>query len=188
MARPRKKLQKSDINRNTSIEVSHTIKKIKENERKYTVILVIIFMSIFALVGYKVFSINSDVLIENVSASSYNNYFSASLERIVLTNKDIYSDEEGLKTNKHVINIVNNTNVDKKYKIYFIRDGLDSIKYSLNQKDILKLGEDNLFTEGSVGKGETISLTYNIWIDNQNIDLNKEYQINGHFIVKEIES
>lgn len=185
MARPKRKLQKSDINRNTSIEVSHTIKKIKENERKYTVILVIIFMSIFSIIGYKVFSINSDVLIENVKAYSY---FSASLEKITLTNKDIYNDEEGLKTKKHVLSLTNNTNIDKEYKVYFIEDEnntINNIKYSFNQKDILKLGEGNLFTEGTIRKGESINISYNIWIDNKDIDLDKDYQIKGHFIVKE---
>ena len=46
----KKKLKQANINRNTSIEVSHTIKKIKENERKYTIILVIFFMIIIGIV------------------------------------------------------------------------------------------------------------------------------------------
>ena len=39
-----KKLSSNDINKNSSIQVSHSINKIKENELKYTIILVIIFM------------------------------------------------------------------------------------------------------------------------------------------------
>ena len=111
MARPRKKLQQSDINRNTSVEVSHTIKKIKENERKYTIVLVIIFMSIFSIIGYKLFSVDSNILFNNVSAySKYNSYFSISSEVLTLTNKDIYSDDLGIKTEKDSINITNKTN------------------------------------------------------------------------------
>ena len=188
MARPRKKLQQSDINRNTSVEVSHTIKKIKENERKYTIVLVIIFMSIFSIIGYKLFSVDSNILFNNVSAySKYNSYFSISSEVLTLTNKDIYSDDLGIKTEKHSINITNKTNKNKKYKIYLISENDKSnIRYSFNNIDILKLGDDNLFTEGTIKKGESINIKYNIWVNNQNIDISNEYVYKGKFIIKEI--
>ena len=44
------KLKIEDVNRNSAKNVSHTINKIKSNERKYTIILVFIFMILFIVI------------------------------------------------------------------------------------------------------------------------------------------
>ena len=103
----KKKLKQANINRNTSIEVSHTIKKIKENERKYTIILVIFFMIIIGIVGYNVLTIDNDELYSNIKTASANSpYLSLSSTNITLTNKNIMSEKNGLKSKKYAISII----------------------------------------------------------------------------------
>ena len=195
MARPKKKLKQANINRNTSIEVSHTIKKIKENERKYTIILVIFFMIIIGIVGYNVLTIDNSELYSDIKvASSTNNYLSLSSNNIVLTNKDIISDENGLKNNRYSIHVANNTDRIQKYKVYFISDYKDickcnnkifnknSIHYSINKKDVLTL-KDDLFVEGILKKGEEETIEFNMWIS-EDKKIEEELHFHGHFIIK----
>ena len=197
MARPKKKLQKSDINRNTSVELSHTIKKIKENERKYTIILVIIFMFVIVGIGYKILSIDNTTILSDVkNYSKGNSYFSSSSQKITLTNDNVLEDKDGLSLKKNVIQITNNTNLDKYYKIYFVSDDkelcncgnkifdMKKIRFSLDGSTVLSLGEKNLFAEGVIGKWEKRNITYNIWID-KNVNLDEEYHLHGYFIVEE---
>ena len=66
MGRPIKKLQKSDINKNSSSQVSHTIRKIKENEAKYTAVLVLVFMASFCVIGYFTLRVNHGFLMDSV--------------------------------------------------------------------------------------------------------------------------
>ena len=95
MARKRtKKLNIHDIHKNNDVEVSHAIQKIKENERKYTAILVLIFMSIFVVLGYFSLRVNYHYLSEN-NYLPVNSYSTAG-EVITLTTDNILSDQEGL--------------------------------------------------------------------------------------------
>lgn len=187
----KKKLKQANINRNTSVEVSHTIRKIKENERKYTVILVLFFMIIITIVGYNVLTIDSNELYSDIkTASSNNSYMSLSSNNIILTNKNIMSDEEGLKSKKYAINISNNTGKIKQYKIYFVSDkcncgnkvfSKDDIRYSID-KEVLKLN-DGLFVEGVLKKNESKEIVFNMWISNE-IQEVEELHFHGHFIIK----
>ena len=56
------KLKAEDINKNTGKDISHTISKIQANERKYTIILIIFFVSLFFVVGYFSLRVNTDGL------------------------------------------------------------------------------------------------------------------------------
>ena len=46
------KLKSDDINKNTGRDISHTISKIQANEKKYTIILVLVFMAIFFTISF----------------------------------------------------------------------------------------------------------------------------------------
>ncbi len=190
----KKKLKQANINRNTSIEVSHTIKKIKENERKYTIILVIFFMIIIGIVGYNVLTIDNDELYSNIKTASANSpYLSLSSTNITLTNKNIMSEKNGLKSKKYAISIINNTDKVKQYKIYFVSDDKDictcgnkifnkkSIRYSIDG-DVLSL-DDDLFIEGILRKNEKKDIVFSMWISDE-FKSNEELHFHGHFIIK----
>ena len=194
MARPKKKLKQNDINRNTSIEVSHTIRKIKENERKYTVILVIFFMIVISIVGYHVFTINSDSLYSDIKTGSSNSsYLSLSSSNIVLTKEDILSDDVGMNTNKYIIHLENNTGKIKQYKVYFVSDHKDTckcgnkvfdkkfIRYSVDNE--VKTLKDGLFVDGVLKKNESKDILFNMWISEE-INKNSDLHLHGHFIIK----
>lgn len=186
MGQSRKKLQRDCINRNNSTNISHTINKIKENEVKYTIILVIIFISIFVILGYNFLSIDNYELFDNTIKK--NNYFSISNNLITLTNSNIGSEEVNSKEN--IIHIINNTNFDKNYKIYFkTKDYIDEsilnrVRYSIDGKNIFTLN-DNLFTSGIIKKGEKKDIFYNIWISDEDINLDDNFYLNGYFTVIE---
>lgn len=194
MATKKKKLKQANINRNTSVEVSHTIKKIKENERKYTIILVIFFMIIIGIVGYNVLTIDNNELYSDIkTASNTSSYLSLSSNNITLTNKNIMNDKDGLKSKKYAIHITNNTGKVKKYKVYFVSDDKDNckcgnklfnknnIRYSIDG-DVLSLDND-LFVEGILRKNEKRNIIFNMWISDE-FNSNEELHFHGHFIIK----
>ena len=191
MAKTKKKLKQTDINRNTSIEVSHTIRKIKENERKYTVILVIFFMIILSVVGYHFLTVDNSVIYSDIKTASNNNsYISLSSSNITLTSDDVLSDSLGLKSNKYKIHISNNTNKIKQYKIYLVSSDCkcgnssfdkNSIHYSVDGKNV-DLLTDDLFVEGILKKKEEKDIIYRIWIDDNVV--NKDLHYHGYFILK----
>ena len=195
MARPRKKLIQADINRNSSIEVSHTIKRIKQHERRYTAILVIIFMAIFFVFGYNLLSVNNTKLLSDIkTVSKGQTYFASSSNIEVLTNDDILTDEDGLKSKKSIIHIVNNTNIDKKYKLKLVKTNCEcgnkefdikDIRYSLNQKKVLKPNDDKILLEGTIKKNDKKDIVYNLWVNDINNKYNEEYHLHAHIEVEE---
>lgn len=185
-----KKLKQSDINRNTSIEVSHTIRKIKENERKYTIILVVFFMILFSIVGYNVLSIDNDVILNDVKVASNNSsYYSLSSNVVTMTSENIMSDKEGLNSLGYVIYLENNTKFDKKYKIVLEtkecmcgNNNLDKskIKYSIDGN--IKTLDDDSFYEVNLKKGEKTSIIYKMWVsddvgDSDNLHYHGQFKI-----------
>lgn len=175
------------------IEVPHAIKVLKDNEKKYTIILVIIFMLIITYAGYKVLTIDNSELYSSVNIASNNySYVSITSSNITLTKNDIKSNEEGFNTNKRIIHIVNNTNKIQKYKIYLKSDYKDKcicgnnlidkkyIHYSFNDKDVLTLNDD-LFVEGNLKKKEKKDIIFNMWISDQVVE---DLHFHGHFVLE----
>ena len=103
-----KKLKINDINKSSNQDLGHTIKGIKANERKYTIILVCVFMIIFAVIGYFNFRVDNSLLI-NTDQSFYRNVLSASSMSVTLNNTYIKSDDIGKKDSPYVVNVNNNT-------------------------------------------------------------------------------
>jgi len=108
------KLKAEDINKNNGKEISHTINKIKANERKYTIILVIFFVALFLTMGY--FLLSSDV---KKIYNSYNSTLIIKAPSIKLTDKDVMNDSMGLKKDYFKIELVNNTEQDLNYYLSF---------------------------------------------------------------------
>lgn len=190
-----KKTKTKKTNHRDYIEVPHFVKVIKDNEKKYTVILVIFFMIIMAIFGYKLLTIDTNEY-ENIKiASSNDDYVSLNSSNITLTNKNIISNDLGISNDNYIIHISNNTDKIKKYKIYFVSDydnecscgkklfNKNDIRYSINNKDILTLEDDLLFTEGILKKKESKDITFNMWISD-NINKDEDLHYHGHFIIK----
>lgn len=172
------------------------IKRIKQHEKKYTIILVILFVFIIILLGYLLFSIDSKNIPETINYKYSSLYISS--QAVTLTNKNILKDEEGLNSKKLTINIKNTTNSKCEYRIILKKDNQTTqncgcqnntedykyIKYSLNQKDILKLEKDMVIYKGTLNKDEEKTLTINIWLDN-NLNINN-YHYHGYFSIEKI--
>lgn len=197
------KLKIENVNRNSSKNVSHTINKIKSNERKYTVILVFIFMILFIVICFFLFRVNGNKLYSSVD-SAKNEMLESSSRVITLTNDYILSDKVGLKTDKYVVTINNDIPEILNYKIKLVRDDiitskckcdttsllLNNIKYSLDGKNISTLVENNnkeiIITTGSLKSGENKKVNINLWID-ENVAKDKEHHFHGYFKVERIE-
>ena len=123
---------------------------------------------------------------------------------VTLTNDYILSDSEGLKTDKYIVNINNDTPDVMNYKIRLVRDDiitskckcdtasllLSNIKYSLDGKNISTLVENNnkeiIITTGSLKSGENKKVNINLWID-ENVLKDKDYHFHGYFKVERVE-
>ena len=175
------------------IEVPHAIKVLKDNEKKYTIILVIIFMLIISYISYRVLTIDNSDLYNSVNFASNNySYVSLNSSVITLTKDDIKSNEEGLVSTKRIINIVNNTNKIQKYKIYLKSDYKDKcicgndlinknyIHYSIDGREVLSV-DDDLFIEGKLNKKEKKDIEFTMWVSNQVIE---DLHFHGHFVLE----
>ena len=118
MARPRKKILQKDISRNSSIKITGTINKIKANERKYTICLVIIFMTLFTVIGYFTLKINVTKYDEYLKRGSITLYSKV----VALDEKQVFSDQDGLKTDDYSITIYNGIEKEVRYRILLRKD------------------------------------------------------------------
>ena len=194
MGRIRKKLKINDINKNSSIEVSHTIKKIKEHEVRYTVILVSFFMLLFVFIGYETLKINDDYFDNNIEQKDIVGYDSSfSGEVILLNKKSIMSDLEGLKSKGYTFKVENTTNNAFRYRIIlvpFIEQiemcgckgrVVDSknIKYSIDGKTIQSTVNKNIvLLEDNINKLSVKEINIKIWLDDSLDD--KDYHYHGY--------
>ena len=115
----KKKLKEKDINKNNFTEKKHTINKIKKQETKYTVFLVIFFMVLFSIIGYNILVFNDkdlenivlekDETLENLTFTS---------PSITLNENDILDDDKGLEKKPYRLRIENNKSTKVKYTVF----------------------------------------------------------------------
>jgi len=191
-----KKLKINDINKNTSKEVAHSINKIKANERKYTIILVIFFMILFMLIGYFTLRVDNNNLTDNVSSIQSDIVLSSS-KKVTLTTSDNIKDN-------YLVKIKNNSSETINYKLILVTDdtavnscgctnrplAYEYIKYSINKENIsyIKTNSNNeiVITTGSLKSGKLEKLKIDIWID-ENIDTDIDYHFHGYFKIERVE-
>lgn len=174
------------------------INELKEHEKKYTIILVVLFVSLILFTSYCILSIDNKKLSTNTKSINYRyNSLTTSFQTITLTNKNILEDKVGLKSNKVAIHIDNSTNKKYDYKIVLKKDKANTkicgcednsddykyIRYSINGKDVLKLDSDYVIYKGSLKKDEKEDILINIWLDKTT---NNNYHYHGYFNIEKI--
>ena len=179
--------------------MSFSINKIKENEKKYMTILVIIFMIIFCLISYFTFRVNNNKL-SNISEV---NDLTLTANNFLLTNNYIKSDSLGLKSSGNTITITNNTNEVLNYKLKLVRDvqninkdncsnrevPLEYIRYSIDGVNVSTIvpkkdGEIIIMT-GSLKSNESKNLNIKLWLA-ENMPKDKNYHFHGYFTVEKL--
>lgn len=177
------------------------VSEIRKHEKKYTIILVVLFIFLILFTGYCILSIDNKKLTTNTKSINYRyNSVSTSYQVITLTSKNIMNINDGLNSPKIPIHIENNTNTKYSYKIVLKKDkqttkkcGCENniedykhIKYSLNGKDILNLNEDMVIYKGNIKRDEDKDIYINIWVDPSILDNNSNYHFHGYFSIEKI--
>jgi len=197
-SKKQEKLTEEDIRKNSGKEISHTISKIKEHERFYTFILVIIFMitiTISVLLGFKVDSYKL------YDASYYTTNYSLNGQLISLNHTHIMSDEEGLKSKEYTITYTNHTTHNLNFIIRFSKDedaferckcsdhtiDYHAIKYSVDGETVQQFTEETMIVmAGMVPVQESGELKIRLWID-ENYPNTDECYFYGKFMLEELE-
>lgn len=194
-----KKITKYDISKNSSIQLGHTIKKIKENERKYTIILVSFFIVLFCFIGYSTLSINSEVLLSNINSKKIYTGVYSSGRTVTMTSENIMSDEEGLNSELYTFAINNDTSSDYYYKLILSEDESAKahcecnnnineahIKYSLDGVNVLTLdnNEEMVITKDMIKEEETENITIRLWLS-ESSNNNQDYHIHAKLMLVE---
>lgn len=172
-------------------------KELKEHEKKYTIILVLIFVFLILFTGYCILSIdNKELKSINKNINYRYSSLSSTYQLITLTNKSILPDKEGLNTNKITIHIENTTDNKYDYKIVLKKDNritktcgcinnaddYKHIKYSVDG-NILTLNSDMVIYKGSLKRNEEKDIQVNIWLDE---NTNSNYHYHGYFSIEKI--
>ena len=191
-----KKLNSNDINKNSSAQISHSINKIKENEIKYTIILVIIFMIVFALAGYVSLTVSNNYMSDN---AIYNYSLIFSSKEFTLTNKNVLSDEKGLKSKTITYSVRNNNSNMNKYRILLKSDDsikekcgctgdidYSLIKYSLDGVNVNNLTEEMIVLEDEVAAESIKEGTIKIWVSGE-ANLSDIDHFHGKLVIEGLE-
>lgn len=202
------KLSMADINKNSNIEVDHTIRKIKEKELRLTLMWTCIFLLIFIVsaftVGFSVVKLREYSNVESGNLVITFNEKSDNLDNIItLDNNNILEYDDGLKSDAYKFSIKNNSKKKSKYKItleddleMMFLDECDQMQFdkskmyfSINNKIIgivsdLYNGSEYVVYEDEISSGDTLDFEFRIWVD-------RSYINNGHYhgiiVVEEVE-
>ena len=173
-------------------------KELKEHEKKYTTILVILFIFLILFTAYCILSIDNKELKKiNKNINYRYSSISTSYQVLTLTNKDKLRNQDGLNTNSYTIHIENTTNDKYDYKIVLKKDikttkacGCENhsddyryIKYSIEGKEVLKLNQDMTIYKGTLKKDESKDISVHIWLDETT---NDNYHFHAYFSVEKI--
>ena len=173
--------------------------ELKDHEKKYTIILVVLFLFVFGFLGYSLLSIdNKEIKTLDKTINYRYSSISSSFQLITLTDKNKLTDREGLNTNKLSIHIENTTDTKYDYKIVLKKDksttkscGCEKniedykyIRYSLDGEKALKLDKDMVIYKGTLKKDEEKDILINIWLD-KSLSINN-YHFHGYFSIEKI--
>lgn len=192
------KLSMADINKNSNIEVDHTIRKIKEKELRLTLMWTCIFLLIFIVsaftVGFSVVKLREYANVESGNLIITFNEKSDNLDNIVtLDNNNILEYDDGLKSVPYKFSIKNNSEKKSKYKItleddleMMFLDECDQMQFDKSKmyfsinNDIIGIvsdlynGSEYIIYEDEISGEDTLNFEFRIWVD-------RSYINNGHY-------
>lgn len=195
-----KKLKKHDINKNNSVEIKHTINKIKEQEEKYTIILVVFFMILFCFVGYFTLYFNKGNYNSN-DKSVLSGVSITSSSEILLTKNHKMEDWLGVNSDVYSIEISNSQSKKAEYKLIFNSNDVGigececnnetfkiyDVKYSLDGENINHFDNDKelVVKTGVLEANETEVINIRMWIDSSaKIESDIVQHLHGNFSVE----
>ncbi len=186
MKKKKRKLKSEDILLNSSVEINHTIQRIKKHEKRYTTILVIFFLSIFLLLGYRLIMIDSSDASTIIYGDEVEGLVSQG-EVISLTDSSIMSDTEGKKSNPYTFRVSNRNFQTSKYQILLnIDDSIDTspIRYSIDDKVYSVMGNHIvLFSNELLVGGDERTYQIRVWLDKST--KKQDNLIKGYFSLTE---
>ncbi len=189
MARPRKLLKQKDISKNSSIKISGVINKIKTNERRYTLCLVIIFLVLFMFIGYFTLKFNVKEYDEYLKKGVLSLYS----KMVVLDEDNILNDQAGIESESYYINVYNGIEETVKYRIKLVKDetltsncGCENtikasdIKFSFNG-DVVTFDnlDEMVIDSGKLYKFENSRIEVKVWLSEE-----ATTHFHGRFIVE----
>ena len=190
-----KKLTKKDIGGSKN-NLLHSINRIRLNENKMTIFLVIVFICVFAFFGFFTLKIDSSSITSDL-AGNFNSGVSVLTSVLTLDSDDVMSDEDGLNSSPIILSI-NNDNADiYSYKLTLVDDdnykkscgcekkiNKEDIRYSLDGVTVKSLNNENdVLDIGSVESYSGNDLNIKIWV-NDGTELDDETHFHGRFIIE----
>ena len=136
-----KKLTQGDIKKYSNTQLDHVIERIKEQESKFTAILVTVILVSLLLAFYSIFSSIQDstsqyVLKSNNLTVTYKEKDSNMGDVISFVNDDALSDNDGMKSDDYRVFITNTSDRSVIYNIEVV-DDLDMMSHdNCNNKKI----------------------------------------------------
>lgn len=146
--------------------MNRIVEEIKTHNRRYTIILVIIFILLIVGGCYYTLSIDNKGLVNNNINYKYSD-ISTSYQVITLTKEH----------KKYSINIDNNTDDTISYKVLLMEDkntknlcecsdrvfDMNNIRYSIDGNT--KVLKNNIITEGILNKNNKIDIDISMWVE-----------------------
>lgn len=181
---PQKKLTARDIKKYPVNQIDHVIYKMKEQEKRITIISVTIILTIVLLIGYIVFSAiqktpSNNTLKDKDLLILYNPKENDLGNVITLVNEKVLTDKEGKKTSPYTILIKNTDKIDHEYTISIVEDSemieidncqeklipRSNIKYSIDEEHAQYLKDDeNIIYVGNIKANEMTYHTITVWL------------------------
>ena len=200
------KLRPQDIKKNSASEVGHVITKIKTEELKMTVIWVsIIFVLLCSFLYVAFSSIQKRELNDTVRNGPllvhYGKNDMGIADIVTIVDEAGISDNSGLKRKPYTFSITNKSINDVRYQIILEDDSemieidecdefllsKDKVRFSLDNGEVKSLysvynDKNYVLTEGVLSKKSSKKYKLRVWIDENEVDINKHYH--GKIVVK----
>lgn len=200
----RKKLTQKDIKKYSNTQLDHVIERIKEQESKFTVILVTIILISSLIAFYSIFSSVQDSKYEYVIKSNnltimYKKKDNNMGNIISFVDKEALGNSDGLKSDDYKIFISNTSDRSVVYTISVVDDddmikydgcsnkiiSRNYIKYSINDSEVLSLGSDDVIYSSILKANSKIEYSLRFWIDEDFAEaINSHYH--GKIVVSEL--
>ena len=203
------KLKISDIKKYSSVDIGHTVEKIKMHEREMTIITVGIMTILILIIGFFTFSSfdkidKANIYKDKYLTVKYFEYDDVFSDVITLGEDDVLLDENGLESKAYKFSVSNHSKKKVKYEIIlkvddemveldncydlFVND--NAIKYSFNDKinDLYDTKEEieYVLEEDFLDAGEVKNYNLKIWINKDDILDKNNNHFHGNITVKTI--